>query len=495
MPEHLRSLIVVLILATMVFAFVHRPAIAIIGAENFTRRRNLWIALTLAAFLSQNFWIYVAIASLLLLYTNRHESNPVALYFFTLFVLPVAYVQIPGMGIVNYLFELSHASLLGLVILLSVLFKLRKQVNEISFGRFWPDKILTIFILLSFALGLRYEILSEGLRFGVTLFLKVYLPYFVISRSLKTMQHFRDALMSLVIAILLVAITAIFEANKQWLLYSAVTEVLQLSGGMTEYLVRDGLLRAIATTGQPIALGYLMVIGIGIYLFLQRSIEQKFLRWGGMILLIGGLIAPLSRGPWVGAGVLIFVYFLSGRNPFRRLMGMALAAIFALFLASVLPGGERVINLLPFIGSTEKQNADYREQLFSNSMIVIQRNLLFGSSDYRETPELEAMRQGQGIIDIVNTYLQVTLDTGIVGLSLFLAFFMFVLLGISRAMRSIQDKNSEAYLLGQALLSTQIAILVIIFSVSSITIIPMMYWCMAAVGVAYSEMVQKNGSM
>ena len=58
MPEHLRALIVILVLATTVFAFAHRPACTITKVGDYTRRRNLWFALTLAAFLAYNFWVY-----------------------------------------------------------------------------------------------------------------------------------------------------------------------------------------------------------------------------------------------------------------------------------------------------------------------------------------------------------------------------------------------------------------------------------------------------
>jgi O-antigen ligase len=104
------------------------------------------------------------------------------------------------------------------------------------------------------------------------------------------------------------------------------------------------------------------------------------------------------------------------------------------------------------------------------------------------------MRQGQGIIDIVNTYIQIALSSGIIGLVLFTGFFAQILNGIYRAMYSIPDKNSEEYLLGRALLSTLSAILLIIFTVSSISFIPIVYWSFAGLGVAYSQMVYKTAN-
>lgn len=492
MPEHLRALIVILFLAITFFAFARRPACTITEAGNFTRRRNLWLALTLAAFLAYNFWIYIVIAIPLVIYANRREPNPSALFFFILFVLPVATTRISGMGLINFLFDLSYTRLLALLILLPAFFSLLQKGDNPSFGRTGPDKALTAYLLLTAMLFLRETSLTDTWRQVFYLFIDVFLPYFVISRSLKSLQAFRDALLSFALAIMVLAPLAVFEASRHWLLYSSLTGVLELEAGMTGYLGREGILRAIVTAGQPIALGYLMVVGLGLYLFLQRTIQQKLIRWLGMVMLATGLIAPLSRGPWVGAAVLLVVFIATGPYAARRLMSLALAAMLALTLFAMLPGGEKVINLLPFIGATEKGNIEYRENLITNSMIVIQRNPWFGSVNYLNTPELEAMRQGQGIIDIVNSYIGVALETGFVGLGLFIGFFVLTLLGIYRAMRSIQGRDSEEYLLGRVLLATLLAILTIIATVSSITVIPIVYWSVAGLGVAYAQMARRR---
>ena len=492
MPEQFRTLIVILMLAAPFFYFASRPVSVFITAESFTRKRNLWFGLTLAAFLASNFWIFLAFSIPLLIYAKRRESNSPALFFFILFVLPVATIEIPGMGLINFLFDLSYLRVLSLIILLPAFLILRGRSDTPSFGRTVPDKALGAYLLLIAMLFLRGDSLTDFMRQIFYLFIDIFLPYFVISRSLKNMQSFRDALLSLVLAIMVLSPLALFESLKHWLLYSSVNFALGMTGGMTHYLGREGMIRVIVSAGQPIALGYLMTVGIGLYLFLQRSIQQKFARQLGMALLIAGLIAPLSRGPWIGALVLLVVFMLTGRNPARRLMSMAMAALIILPLISILPGGERVINILPLIGSTDKGSVDYRADLLTNSMIVIQRNLWFGSLDYLHTPEMESMRQGEGIIDIVNSYIGIALEDGLVGLGLFVSFFALVLLGVYRAMRLIPDRDSEEYLLGRVLLATQMAILTIIFTVSSISVIPIVYWSVAGLGVAYAQMVRKS---
>jgi hypothetical protein len=56
----------------------------------------------------------------------------------------------------------------------------------------------------------------------------------------------------------------------------------------------------------------------------------------------------------------------------------------------------------------------------------------------------------------------------------------------------VPDKLDERYLLGQALLAVILGILIIIGTVSSVTIIPIVYWSMAGVGVAYSSMMARE---
>jgi O-antigen ligase len=305
------------------------------------------------------------------------------------------------------------------------------------------------------------------------------------------MQGFRDALLSFVLAIMVAALIAIFETSRHWLLYYSLIGVLGLEG-LQSFMSRAGAVRAAVTAGHSIALGYLMVTGMGLYLYLKRSIRIKFTRRLGMALLAAGLIATLSRGPWVGAAVLLIVFIATGRNAMPRLAGLAAAAVLTLSLIAILPGGEKVVNILPFIGKSDQGSIDYRANLLNQSMIVIERNPWFGSVNYLETPEMEALRQGQGIIDIVNTYIQVVLEIGLVGLGLFVSFFALILWRIYLAIRSIRDRNSEERLLGRALLATLVAILLMIFTVSSITLIPIVYWSVAGLGMAYVEMVRRQ---
>jgi len=490
MPEHFRALIVILVLAGIVFVMARRPAADLISDRDFTRWRNLWFVLTLLAFVSHSFWVYAAITAVILTFARKGERNPVALFFFPLFLIPPAAVEIPGFGLMNYFFALNHVRLLALCVLLPAFFALRKRADTVPFGRTWPDKLLTAYILLLSLLYLRETTITDTLRQTLYLFIEVFLPYYVASRALKNLDDFKKALFGFVLAVMVLSLIGLFEFARSWLLYSALTSAMGMPWDASSYLTRGGSLRASVTTGQAIALGFVISVGIGFYLYLQQEVRSKMQRTLGALLLAGGLFAPLSRGPWIGAAAMIVVYIATGRKALKRLMLLGAVGVLCLPFLAIVPGGQKVLDLLPFIGTVEVENITYRQRLIDNSVIVIQRNPLLGSFDYRSSPEMQSMIQGQGIIDIVNTYIGIALSTGLIGLTLFLAFFASVLQGIRKGMRTFPDKDNERRRLGRALLATLIGILITIVTVSSITVIPVVYWAVAGVGVAYAQMAR-----
>ncbi|MGF0238608.1 O-antigen ligase family protein [Rhodococcus sp. IEGM1300] len=490
MPEHFRALVVILVLAVIVFALARRAAADLIPYNDFKRRRNLWFVLTLLAFFSYSFWVFAAVTVIVLTVATKRERNPVALFFLLLFLIPPASAQVPGFGLMNYFFDLNYVRLLSLCVLLPAFFALRRRADTLTFGRTWPDKLLAANLALTSLVLLRETTITDTLRQTAYLFTDVFLPYYVASRALKNLSDFKDALLGFVLAAMVLAIIGMFEFVRSWLLYSALINAMGMQWEMTSYLNRGGSLRASATTGQAIALGLVISVAIGFYLFLQEGVRSKLQRRLGALLLAGGLFAPLSRGPWIGTVAMLMMFIATGRSAVKRLVLLGLAGLLALPLLAIVPGGHKVLDLLPFIGTVEVENITYRQRLFDNAMIVIQNNPWLGTFDYRNTPEMQSMIQGEGIIDIVNTYIGVALSFGLIGLTLFVAFFATVLLGIRKAMRSFPDKDDETRRLGRALFATLAGILVTIVTVSSITVIPIVYWSVAGLGVAYVQLAR-----
>ena len=141
---------------------------------------------------------------------------------------------------------------------------------------------------------------------------------------------------------------------------------------------------------------------------------------------MAGQISTLSRGPWIGAGVIFLVFVVAspaGMVKIRKYRALFIL-LAPLLLAYVFVQGQNGGILEIASGgyeNEEAENVDYRRKLIEKSMIVIARYPLFGSVNYRDELADMGLLQGEGIVDVVNTYLQFTLENGLVGAAMFVS--------------------------------------------------------------------------
>lgn len=493
MPEILRSLLVVLLLATCVFYVAKRYAGPLgLKLEVLQPRVTAWYLITCAAFLSHNFWLFMAIAGYVLYKTAQKDKNPFALLLFVLYAVPLFAAPIPAAGIVNYLFDLNYFRLISLVVLLPLYLKNRKQKDAIPFGRTCPDKFIAAYVLYSLLLVFPNTTFTNWVRLAFIQFIDIFLPYYVASRCIKSLAEFDDAIQSLLIATSVAALIAVVEYAKGWLLYSAVSHAQGVFWAYGGYLRRGESLRALASSGQAIVLGYMMAIALGLYWYLASRISMPRLKYGIYALLCAGLFAPVSRGPWVGAAFIFLFATLLGPSPIMRLVKTALIAVVPASAFLLSPWGVKFVNYLPFVGTVDAETVTYRQDLLASSLQVISENLWFGSSDFLNNEEMESLRAGAngGIIDLVNSYIAIALSGGLVGLFLFVGFFVTAAWGVFQTTRALRA-HLAAFSLGNTLLVTSLGSMVIIYTVSSILVIPVLYWTLGGLCVAYSFLAQK----
>jgi hypothetical protein len=488
MPEHLRALVVILVLSGLSF-WLMRPAVAqLVGSATFQQWRNLWLGLTLVAFFSHSFWIYALVVALVLLLRPPRIGHVVGVWLLLLFLVPPASIDIPGLGIINFLFTIDHLRLLSLVLLLPTALVLLQKRASLRLGSTAPDKLLLGFLLLAAVLQLREANITSTLRGCFYLFTDVFLPYYVASRSLRSMEDFKHALTGFLMSTALLAAFAMFETLRHWNLYAAIDDALGTSWGLGRYLGRAGLQRASASPGQPIVLGYVLAMAIGALWWLKQNNPEKKRAWLGGLVLTGGLLATLSKGPWLGAMAMVVIYLALGPKPVTAVAKVVVAVLLVLPVLTVIetPGGFKAIDLLPFIGTQDVGSLTYREQLLENALIVIERNFWLGSVDYLYTPEMQRMIQGEGIIDLVNSYIQIALRFGVIGLALFVWAFVLAGLQVLKRQRAcVKTNEHQAADLGRALLTMLAGTGLIIYTVSSISVIPWVYWTLLGICVAY----------
>lgn len=475
MSEPLRALFVVVALALPAFLVARLTMAPVIGVAQLHRRWGVWLAATVLLFLAHDQWLYALGTLALVLACMRRETNPMALYVMLLMVAPPLWVRIPGFGVVNFIADLSHSRLLALGILLPAALQLRRDPRMPRLGSTAVDRLLLAFVAYTVLLQLRDTSLTDTLRALVYNLLDVVLLYYVASRTLVNRVAMREVLACCAMAGIVLAFIAAFEAARSWLLYSSLSDALGAIRPIGGYILRNNILRATATAGQSIPLGVYFVVAFGALLFLggfARSNGQRLLLGGVMVL---GLLASLARAPWLAAALLYLMQALASASPgvvlLRRSAALAVTAI-ALLIS---PAGNSIVALLPFVGTIESDTVAYRERLFQTSMSIFWRQPWTGSTTYLETPEMQTMIQGQGIIDMVNSYLQIAMSYGAIGLALFAAVF---LLALARGLRVLQHRQSdlETRALAGTLCATTAVLLLLISTVSSITVIPTLYW-------------------
>jgi hypothetical protein len=341
--------------------------------------------------------------------------------------------------------------------------------------------------VLNVVLQSLFETPSVVIRNAVYWLVDVLLPYFAISRGIEKLEDFKEIFSALVVAGTIVALVAIFEFAKRWLLYTTMQDALSVNIAFA-YLDRGDFIRTLATSGQPIVLGYVLMTILGISVYLKSSIAPKWLFWLGFACLAAAEITTLSKGPWLGTCALFFVLLVTGKKIAKNAGRASLLIVPAVVYVMNSSAGESIMQYLPFVGSVDEFNVTYRQQLMTRGMEIVNANPWFGSSDYLY--KMEELRQGQGIIDIVNSYLGIALDSGLVGLSLFAGFFVSILLLINKA-RLAHQQNQEFRLLGNVLMATLISILIVLVSVSSIFHVKIIYMSFAAFGVAYARITSR----
>jgi hypothetical protein len=474
MPEHLRALAYVLVLAAPAWFLAGKLAVPVVGSREFRLWRNTWLVTTCLVFLSPSFLVFVCLLMPVIWFVYRRAEDPHWLYIILLFSAPCVSTGFGIPGLVNRIIDLDPPRLLAMFVLLPAALQLAKERHHRHVRG--ADYLVGLLCLILSCLAFRHDDLASIARLIPCYVIDIFLPYFVLSRAIQKPEDVNKALVAIVVAALPLAAIGVFELWRDWRIYYVVIQRWDVPL-ITAYLFRDGLLRAATTSVEPIAYGFLCMTAAGSLLALRNQAISWRWRWICMAVLLGGLYASISRGPWLGFALALTVTLLADRRALLKLVlaGVPLLVVVLQMVPEALVA--RFINLLPFVGTADQGSEAYREQLFEQSMLVIEQHLLFGSKDFLEAPEMQSLIQGQGIIDVVNTYLQVVLEFGLVSLLLFAS--IFVLLGAQLVrLWAIQRAPLVYY---QALLGLLVAIVFTIATTSSVSVIPVIYWSFAGV--------------
>lgn len=240
----------------------------------------------------------------------------------------------------------------------------------------------------------------------------------------------------------------LFESVRHWPLYAGIWAIkrdLWTIDAPRVWLERGGVPRAYGPFAHPLTGGAMLGLSaIGAWaLLVMRGRSVPLLALGGLVLL--GLAATLSRSGLVALGIGIMTFqILRGRYWIAGLVALA---------------GLLIVVGAPVLGGEDAQlSASYRLEILTGIPRALGSGVWFGYREAVEMGLLDAFIQGQGIVDLVNAYLAIIVQGGIVSLIPYLLFLLTTYPHYRAIRRSRPDP--ETLLLAQALIAIQTATIV-----------------------------------
>jgi putative inorganic carbon (hco3(-)) transporter len=198
---------------------------------------------------------------------------------------------------------------------------------------------------------------------------------------------------------------------------------------------------------------------VSFVLSLQNGWKRAFCA-GCLVLTLVATLLAASRGGFIALVVLLVLQMRDMRHR-GKFIALALIVL-VLFLVSPVSPLDRLLH--PTYSDTE--SSDARLQLWSISFRIIADHPILGVGLWQFSPYMRKYCPPGVDLDFHvphNTYLEVAVELGLVGLALFLAMFFFTILNLSRV-RRVARRSGDAFLYS---LSTAIANGLIAFAITA----------------------------
>lgn len=490
MTNNLLALAIVLAIATAVLAVGYRPLTSLIPRQDLDRLTQLFVLTTTAAFLSPSFWIYLLLLVMFLTFAAsppQPHDDPSAwratLWLWLLLVVPAIPVELPGFAGINRLLDLHHIRILCWMLLIPIVLSPAPPSDRTP-GSNWLDWLMIAYLVgMSLVFFFLYDAtLTVGLR-QLTLWLTDFLlPYWAMSRALRTPAQVKRALAAFATVTAILGLAGVFEVARGWAIYTQVEVAWGQDWDLSIYLLRDGLLRAQASTGHSLVLGLASATGVMLWIWLYRFIRPRLVGWLALLGALAGVAAALSRATWLTVALMaLLVNALGGRARNLLLIGLLGAGALSL-LAAFVPTFQELLDKLPLIGNpTMDTEKEYRQRLLEISLELIAQSPWVGVPN--ALAYMEELRQGQGIIDVVNSYIGIALSYGMVGLIPFVGLFLVSIWRMWLLRRRL-GPDHEGWHLANCMITLYVMIMILIFSVSSIAAVPYVYFAMIGLAVS-----------
>jgi O-antigen ligase len=490
MSANLRAYIATIVLVAAALVFLRWVFAGTPYRAGLDRRAKYWLIGTSAVFLIPSFWLVMVFLGAMAAYAARRDERPVSVYLMLLLVAPAVSVQLSGFGPINNLLAINYYRVLSLTVLLplagTLFYQRIRQGGKSPLPYRVADTFVAAYVLFMLTQHFADETTTMLIRRFTEFTLDLLLPYYVISRACRDKESVLDALMAFVMGLAIMAVLGIFEHFKGWLLYQELWGYWGLDRPGF-YLMRGDALRAEVSAGHSLVLGHNLVMALALTGLLSRLVKPTKLVLLALVLLLG-LYSTVSRGPWLAAVLVLLAmgaFHPRSARFYGAVAGLSLVAVVGIAFS---PYAERLISFLPFVGTVDTFNVSYRQQLLDTTFLLVSQRPFLGSTRFLD--DMEHLRQGQGIIDLVNVYAQVALGYGLIGLSLFVGFLFSALISPVRhqlGKRAQRKDRSLLEMIGFSAIGLGASMFMLV-AVSNHLSIPLAYTSLAALLIAMSRL-------
>ncbi len=432
---------------------------------------------TVVEFLSFRVDIFFVVAIFALLIGQQVLGGGVkakiAAFWMAVILFPPFKLDLAGFGGINQLISIDHFRIAALVLLIPAAFRIVSEPAPRKPTRL-IDAAVLCYPVFSIVLSYPHVSTTASLRSMVETLLDIALPYFVMTRGLRDWEELRFVLRRVLLVGVFAACAALLEAAIRKNIYAELQWVYGFTWSLTHTLMRGNWLRVQAMTSEPIVLAVQILFMLGLWYSVRLRGVDRARTATVSLFLVAVLVLTWSRGPLLGVAIFAVGLFLINRTPVRVFSSLLLLAIAAAVAGKAAGLDEPVLAFVKsaFGGSAEDMGSiDYRSKLLDASLALIKQSPWFGVPNY--TAYMQDLVQGEGIIDLVNTYVAIALDTGLVGLFLYLLPFVMVIVRLLRqlsAARAASDAQGIAF--ASAFVALLVALLVTIFTTSTYERIP-----------------------
>lgn len=355
------------------------------------------------------------------------------------------------------LMQMSAPRIVALALLVQYLlspgkrkFKLNRLDQIVIFLFVWT-------VLANIIAGAPFQIISTQIGSSMD----TVLMYFVARICIQTRGDLIDMVMPLSLVVLYMGLMGIYEAVTYNSPYQQLMRYHQWMWVAKDPELRLGLLRAKVSTSHYIYYGMTMLLSVG-FLASLRGIARKHVRQWKVTyaaLFVGGLgiFSSLSSGPIAGAFIFMVLtaYYYQPSLIRPSLWGFIGLCVF-LEVASNRHFYE-LVDYFAMSGTT----AYYRTRLLEVAVANFGEYALVGTGGVR--PDHWGMQiDGRGHVDLVNNYVLVAVESGLLGLIL---FFSIQIGAIRRAISIYRHGDKAAKIYGFTIGAVIIAVMISSISV------------------------------